>query len=358
MKSRLFSIFVILIFAGLLVIAYFMRFPYNITTRGMIMPAKEWRLTKTGDGTLSSVFIDNLHNSTTHFSVTEFQRGDLAEFSLNPTLLQRSSVKIGDTIGLIKSSEEERRLVDLMADLMVQQSLLGVYTSGEKPEAVQMAYDAMKKAEFEYETQKKQTARNEILFNEGVIAAGEFELSQNAYLVKKQNLNIELANYRAVTTGAKQEQINFIKSNISALELRIDDVQQRLRSFTVLSPIDGEIMGRRSSSINNETIVSITDNSLYITILPVEVFQLAFIEPGQEVTLKMGSYGISFKAHITGIDNMVQMIDQRQKVFVTAVLEPFEHSIMAGMIADATISCGNITGGEYLRRLFRIVYAH
>jgi multidrug resistance efflux pump len=358
MKSRYITLLFILLILALVAVGYFIDVPYNVNSRGMILPAKEWSLKKTGVGTLATVFRDNLNNTTTHFSVTEFQRGNLAEFSLNPELLNKGAVAAGDTIGIITSSEEEKRLVELQAELKVQQSLLDVYSTGEKPEAVQMAYNAMIKAEHEYETQKKVTERNENLFAGGYIAAEEFELLQNAYMIKKQNLNIARSNYEAVNTGAKPEQINFILATISALELQLEQVNARLRSFVILSPLQGQVVGHRGYAGSDEIILSISDRSSLITILPIEVHQLTYVHGGQEIILRIGSYGISFKARIISIDNSVQMIDQRQRIFVTAVLEDSEHLIMPGMIADADIKCGLISLGEYIRRLFRIVIAN
>jgi hypothetical protein len=357
-KRSIVYLMVLVVFAGILLLLAYMKLPYNISSRGLIMPVKEWSLKRSTDGTLISMYKDYERNLTTHFSVTEFQRGDLVEFIINKDLVPDKLIHIGDTIGIIRSMEEERRLVELMAELQVQKSLLRVHSTGEKPESVKMAYEAIIKAEHEYKTQKKVTERNEILFNDDVIPEEEYELSLNEYLVKKQNLSIAQSNYEAVSTGAKPEQLDFINASIRSLELQIENSNERLQSFNLISPINGILMGRRGTQNNEETVVNIADLSQFIVVLPIEFFQVPHIKTGQEVSLKMDSYGISISAEIVGINNVVQMVEQRQNVFVTARINDDRHDIIAGGIADATVRCGLIPASEYFKRLFRIVYAH
>ncbi|MBE0661491.1 MAG: hypothetical protein IH597_03400 [Bacteroidales bacterium] len=204
MKYRFLTIILILVLAGLIAGSFFISIPYDVHSRGMVLPAKEWSLKKSGDGMLVSVYKDNLRNTITDFSVTEFQRGELAGFKVNDKILSQEFIYAGDTIGIISSSEEERRHVEMIAQLQVQKSLLKVHSTGEKPETVQMAYEAMIKAEQEYETQKKISARNEILFNDSVIAAEQFELSHSELLIKQQNMNIARSSFEAVRPAPKR----------------------------------------------------------------------------------------------------------------------------------------------------------
>ncbi len=351
-----------LLIAGIVIILFllihFIRIPYYIHSRGIIMPGKEWVLKKDSKGTLVSIFKDNLINSTTQFTVTEFQRGDLAQFQLKNGLFNSSRIAYGDTIGMISSTEEDRRYIELVAELQVQQSLLKVYTSGEKPENVRMAYENMIRAEHEYSTQKQLTERQEVLFNEEYIPAETYELSYNDLVVKRQNMNVAKANYESLITGAKQEEIDYINASIHALELQIEQAEKRLASFCVTSPIDGQIVGRRTMINGEDIVLAVADRSQLLVVLPVAIYQLPFVESGHDLVLKSNTYGLSYKARIVGIDNSVQLVDQRQNVFITAALDGGNEDLLSGMILDATISAGWITIPEYVRRMFRIVYAN
>jgi hypothetical protein len=358
MKNKLSILIVLLLLTGIVAGYYLLEISYTVQSRGIVLPLKEWSLKKSGDGTLVTVFKDNLKSTVTSFSITEFQRGELAGFRVNDEVLNKDYVNIGDTIGIVNSSEEERRYVELLAELQVQKSLLQVHSTGEKPETVQMAYEAMIRADHEYETQKKVTERNEILFNEKFISAEEYELSYNEYLVKKHNRNIARSNFEAVSTGAKEEQLNYLMATINALELQINQAEERMRSFHIISPVNGMVVGRRGSVVNEESVIIIVDNSQRLVVFPVEVHQLPYIETGQQVVLKSGSYGFSLNANIISVDNFVQMVDQRQNIFITALIEENGPEIIPGMIVDATVKCGMVSVKEYFKRLFRIVYAN
>lgn len=349
----------IFLIAGILIILIFLiqfvRVPYRIHSRGVVMPVKEWVLKKDASGTLVSQYKDNLTNTSTQYMVTQFQRGDLARFQLREGLLNTEEVFAGDTIGKISSTEEEKRYVELKAELLVQQSLLKVYSTGEKPEKVRMAYESMLRAEQEYNTQRQLTDRQEALYNKNYISAEQFELSYNDLIVKQQNANEAKANYQSLITGAKKEEIDYINASIHALEMQIAEAEKRLASFYITSPIKGSIVGLRPVIDEGNIFLTIADYSQLIVVLPVEVYKLPYVVVGQEMVLKAHTLGKTYDARITGIDNSVQMLGQRQNVFVTAAMKEGENGLLSGMIMDATIDGGWITIPEYFKRLLRVI---
>lgn len=336
----------------------FVEVPYFVQSRGIIMPISEWSLKKEGDGTLVSQLKDNLTNSTKNFTVSEFQRGDLAEFNFNSQILHNGTINKGDTIGLISSIEEERKLIDLTAELQVQKSLLQVYLSGEKPQDIRVASERMIKAEQEYETQKKLFHRNEALFSKGYIAEEVYDLSLNELRIKQQDLEIAKSTYEAMLSGAKKEQIDYVQATINSLEMQIRHTEKRLQSFHILSPISGNIVDRRLAINGYESIITITDNSEQIVVFPIEIYQLPLIKTGQAIQVKTTSYGTSVAGHIIGFDNVAQVVDQRQHVFVTALLEENNPGVLPGMMLELSISTGVISLPEYIKRLLKIVYAN
>lgn len=336
----------------------FVEVPYFVHSRGIVMPISEWSLKKEGDGTLVSQLKDNLTNSTKNFAVSEFQRGDLAEFNFNSQILHNGTINKGDTIGLISSIEEERKHIDLTAELQVQKSLLQVYLSGEKPEDIRVASEIKIKAEQEYETQKKLFQRNEVLFSKEYIAEEVYDISLNDLRIKQQDLEIAKSTYEAMLSGAKKEQIDYVQATINSLEMQIRHAEKRLQSFHILSPIRGSIVDRRLAINGYESIITITDNSQQIVVFPVEIYQLPLVKTGQVIQVKTTSYGTSIPGHIIGFDNVAQVVDQRQHVFVTALLEETNPGVLPGMMLELSISTGEISLTEYIKRLLKIVYAN
>ncbi len=351
----------LVLITGLYLFFSYVALPYNIRTKGIIYPSKEWRIVKTDDGTLLNVLKNNLNNTISYYSVTEFQRGDIAEFVVNDAVYNKQKINEGDTIGYIKSNEEQRRFIELKGKLAVQNNLLQVYSTGEKPEKVRAAFENMKLAQQEYETQKKITERNEILYHDNYISDEEYELSLNQYKIRYHRLNVAKSEYEAITTGAKPEQLEYIRSNIRMLEEQILQLNERLKSHSLLSPFSGVIIKRHEGGNNDSresAIIRLADVSQYIVIVPVELYQLQYVEPGQNVSLTTNRGRQTLNAEIIAIDNSVQMINFRQKVFVTAAIENNEniHNVISNMIVEAEINCGMVPAREYINRLFRAVY--
>ena len=351
------AIFVLLI-AAIFVVFTYVELPYKINTRGIVYPSKEWQIIKTDDGSLLNVLKNNHNNTISYYSVTEFQRGDFAEFVLNEVIFGKEKIFKGDTIGYIKSNEEQRRYNELKGELAARESLLKVYSTGAKPEEIAVAYENMMLAKQEYETQKKITERNKILHEDNYISDEEYELSFNSYKTLLYSYNIAKSEYNAVTTGAKKEQIDYIKASIQSLKIQISDIENLINSFTLLSPFTGIIIKQHGNNSEENAVISLADISNFIVILPVELYQVEYLQTGQNVYLRTNSNRQPINAKIIDIDNSVQMINFRQKIFVTAKIINDENSknVIPNMLVDVEIDCGKLPAKEYFKRLLQTVY--
>lgn len=334
----------------------YVKLPYVISTKGIVYPGQEWVLARTSDGNLINSLKDNLHNSVSNYSVTEFQRGDLADFMLLPGVFEQGYVSKGDTVAVIHSQTERGRMIELLGELQRQQKLLSLYQSGEKPQEVQMAYDQMVLAEKEYEMQKKITQRNQAMFDRNHIAQEEYELSVNDYEIARQNLLISQSRYEAITTGAKAEQIEYVQANINAIKSQMEHLQQLMESFTLVSPISGKIVRKQGVDNGFDVILRVADTSHYVLMLPVNVYQLPYLYKGQHVEFLPSTGARALKATITGFDNTAQMLDGRQKIFVIARIDNQDTMLLSNMLVDANILSKPLTAREYLARLFNEVY--
>lgn len=337
--------------------AVYIQIPYNINTKGMILPVKEWSLARLADGTILNTEKNNLTNKVSYFSVMEFQRGDHAEFIVNERVFNGSGVKKGDTIGYIRSYEEERRLLELAGELEEQRGLLQVYLTGEKPEEVEVAMERVILAEQEYEIQKKFLARAQTLYETDVISEEEWELALNDYQVKRQNMNIARSVGEALGSGSKQEEIDLIKTNIRFFEKQIEQAERRIEAFNILAPFSGTITRQPvPEQIDMESLMSVSDMERMIVRLPVDLYQLDYIDSGNQINLYIDSGRRTYKARVLDMDNTVQFIDQRQNVFITAVVEERPDRFIPNMLVEAEIECGELSAWNYLKRMFIVVF--
>ncbi len=344
------------VLAGIMIFKY-ISLPYYIYSRAVVMPLREWSLQNEGDATLVSFLQDNLSNTTSHYRLTELQRGDMVSFVIDETLLKQPFINAGDTIANIVSLEKETKYIELKAELEVQHSLLQVFLSGAKPEDLRVAYQTMLKTEHAYATQVKLTERQQALYEKEYIATEVYELSVNDLFMKEQQMEIARANYESLKAGAKREQIDYVISNIHALERQLEQAQKNLDALSIILPITGTPVDKRGVA-NGRTLVSVADLSSMVLVLPVESHQVSVVELGQTVTIRAGFIGNSQTAEVVRIDNTIQMIGQRQQVFVTAIADNVSNGLMPGMVVEVRLEADAISMLDYLKRLFRIIYSN
>ncbi|TVR70022.1 MAG: hypothetical protein EA408_11940 [Marinilabiliales bacterium] len=347
----------ILLFLGVsFAAAVYVEIPYNINTKGVVSPVREWRLDRLPDGTIINTEKNNFTNKIAYFSVLEFQRGDHAEFIVNEDLFTGRTVNKGDTVGYIRSWEEERRLINLTGALEEQEKRLEVSLSGEKQEEINAATERLILAEKEYETQKRLVARMEALHKTGVIADEDWDRALNDYLVKEQNMNIARSVIEVVSTGSKPEEQELIRAMIRNYQRQIGQTQNRIDAFNILAPFSGTIIRQQMTLEDTESIIRVGDMERLTVTLPVELYQLAYIENGNPVVLRVNAGRRTYNARVIGFDNTVQFMDQRQNVFVTAIIEEETERFIPNMLVQAQIICGEVSAWDYVRRMFKLIF--
>jgi len=347
-----------LILLSIIYLAYqYLTFSYTITTQGIVYPYREWTLAKTPDGNLINSLKNNYNNTITNYTVTEFQRGDMAEFSIREEIFRKAYIEKDDTIGLISSNTEVRRLLELEGELNSQQMLLAFYASGEKPEEVQVAYDKMILARQQYETQDKINQRNKILFERGHIPAEEYEISENEFLISYQNYLISRSQHEALLSGAKSEQLDYIRANINSLEQNIAHLKGLIDAFTITSPIGGKITRKQGINSEFDAILRVADTTRFVVIIPVELYNIPYIEPGQLIDIISPMSGQPIPATVFNFDSSVQTLNQRQHIFVSALVNAQDAAgIFPDMRVDARIPSGPINLNDYVRRFMNEIY--
>lgn len=335
----------------------FLKIPYSVESNGIIVPATEWRLEKTADGIIINILKDNLNNTVPKFTVTEFQRGDHVTFKISDRIKVNTPVKKGDTIGVIHSHLEQLRLIQLKGELEEKKRLRQVYLTGDKPELITAAYENMRMAETELETQTKQFERAKLLHQMQVIADQELELTANDYNVKQQQLNISRAQYQSLITGSKKEEILLIDATIVSLQNQIETTNERIEAFVITAPISGILSTTGLNNVDgNNSLARIISADNMILHMPVELNHLNYIHPGMQVFVENLMFTLPVKGFVNLIDSNVEQINQRQVVFVSSQLSADNQAILPNIRVKARIDCGSISLTEYLKRLTNTIY--
>lgn len=336
---------VIVLIAILIVASFYVKIPYTISSRAMFMPASEFNLVRTVDGNLISSFKDNVRGVVKSYGVTEFQRGDVVQFLLNPKLINQKYVTIGDTIGWIVSNEEQRNLIQLKGELGIMKAELDFYTTGQKPEDVKTAKEQLELAKEQLDIQRKLLKRSALLFKDSVIPQQEYDIELNKLKVKEIEVGVAEARYMSITTGEKKEQARLVSAKIANLELQIKQVSDRLAYFTFTTPMSGMILLQRENEIG-ENVIAIGDTSHWVGVIPVQLKEREFIKIADTINFN------GHRGSIVGIDNSVKIIDRRQSFYVTGIW-PFKDNVMPGTMAEVDILCPEVTIKDYFLRIFK-----
>jgi multidrug efflux pump subunit AcrA (membrane-fusion protein) len=360
MINRIKIIFGLLLIFGILVFgSLYFKSPYTINSKGILFPRKEWKLTKSSDGTINNKLTDNLTKSIPYFSSTEFGRGDHSKFKFAKDLKPGAKINRGDTIGRLFSHQEELKLLDLRQELTEQQGLRSISMTGEKPQRTRAALEALRMAEADLATEELSFRRSSQLHKMDVIADQEFEQMQNLYNQKKQQVLIARANYENLTAGSKKEEIQRIDAMIDVVRNQIKATRKRLDAFNITSPIKGHYVQRmQPKRVDEEVLAKVISCDQMALMIPVEISQMNFLSEGLKVILKNPLGGGKKEGAIVHINNSVEQLNGHQVVFVTCLVQNKNNELLPNLKVEAAIMGDPISILVHLKRFVTTIFTN
>lgn len=322
---------------------------YNIFVRGKILPVNEWIIYKGTDGRLTSQLINYKTGLNQSYDVTLFDRGDAMQFQFNSSLISGSSIRKNDTIAVIYSNENERQIENLKGEIITAKASLSLNITGEKVAVIDQETKNLDYATKQAEEQKKILDRISMLFNKGLASQEEYEIAKGTYDLYLINVSISKARLKSVETGAKPEQVGFIKAQIISLENELAILQKRFKGFTLTSPING-IVNRKT---NSDTLMIISDVSEFVVMSPVKVKDKRFIQDSANVDIHTNGTKQDVKSFVYEIGNHVELVNGIQIVTVTSFIEGKSDQLIPSLIVDCYIETGKLSPLEYLVRIWQ-----
>jgi len=349
-QSHLIKAFIITVAILLPVILFVLpiKLPYSFSTIGRLNVAEEWIILKGRDGQLITMLKDLRTGLSKNYSVTEFERGDNAQFTFNPNIKLGMKISKSDIIGSISSNELEIRLTSLRGKLIVTEAFLKQNLSGEKESLIKEAEENLiylwKKAEVD----KKIYLRQEKLFEKNLISEEEYEVYKNTIELNEIEVAIAETQLRSISSGEKSEQINYIKAQITAIKNEITMLEKKADNFIFTSPINGIVKDLQIG----DTLLVIADTSEYVLTVQVPLDKYNYITcvPGAIVTIPLQN---KIAAATLGIiNNSVQYLSSNPVVIGTAIVSESSNEFMPGLLVKCDIECGEIKIAEHIKRIF------
>ncbi len=339
------NITTILLFAVFIVgMAWLIDFFAPTSYYGKILPLRQWILQKGTDGQIVHSTFNNLLALQENMVVNMVERGESIRFDFSPNLLTDDSITQNDTIGKFYSSDASVEFASLYGELKIAQATLAVSVVGEKKEIVEEYRQRLETVKAETREKHRIFSRLEEMYKKNLTSLDEYELAQNQYEISKLQTNLAESQLRAITTGAKPEQIQLLQSQISSLEDQVLSLNERINNYIVLAPFDGSI----STFYNSDTLLAVSDNSAYILLLPVDFKDAAKFETDSEIDCKPWDNSEQLKARVLGQRKEPRLIGGQPKIIITAEIIDPNHEIPSGTI----VQCKTNSGTHILGSLF------
>ena len=323
--------------------------PYSVDMPGRAVPRQEWVLVRGPDGQLISTLSDHLRGRAETYEVADFERGDHVSFRLHPSLVAGMAVAAGDTIGLTRSSELERRLSELRGQLNTELASLARSQSGEKESVIQEAQLRLTHARTRAEQQRKEVARLQALFSRDLVAEVDLEIAANTLKLYEIQIDMATAQLHTARTGAREPEVDWIRARIAAFREEIEVNARRRQTAALKSPLSGRFVG----ALSGDTLAVIQDMAAYVVFLPVPWKDRHCVAPGQSVEMLIDGSSEVLKGRIEYLAPKAHTaVNGQQFLVARALVEDAGAEMAPGLIVRASVACAPVGPLEYLRRFF------
>jgi hypothetical protein len=143
------------------------------------------------------------------------------------------------------------------------------------------------------------------------------------------------SNLEGARTGAKPEQVKLVHANIAALENEIAAIKGRAASYTVTAPISGTL----SRAFESDTLLTISDTSGYIALIPLRMQDYTRVAPTQNAAVTFWGGRNSIHGKVIGVNRELRSLHGKKVVIATALLDEPAVALMPGMFIKCRIDC-------------------
>ena len=333
--------------AGILILAVQLQIPYSVTAYGRVMAPREWTLTHGNDGQLVATLRNNVTGSNESYVVLQASAEGQVGLNIDPDILSRGQVKYGDTVGHVMSSEAEEQLIQLKCQLDLAKASLIVSANGEKPSAIKVAQIETERATTAVTEKSKTVHRLETLRLKSMISQEEYEVAKTELTLLELDQVLAAARLLEAQSGASDETLQLIRTEIKGLEAEIVAVEKRIAAFTIVAPLSGTI----TRSMVTDTVLVIHGDSNRVALLALKWRESKEVAQSELVGVDWQASGFSGSAELHRIEPAVRIIDGEQVTFATVSLTPTPEVPPPGTVISCELHCGSISLVQSAKRI-------
>lgn len=322
---------------------------HSIASLGKVLPVKEWRLSQDRTGRITSLVHDYLTGLTTQMAAFQFKTGDVSRAETQVSARDSTGfIKANESIFKMYSSAALDEIQELTGQIQTLQAQLVAEKTGEKTPIVQEAENKLYFAQQDFTLRQKQFEIQRKLFADGVIALTEYQTSENDFELARINIEIAQKTLDQALTGLKPESQNITKSQIVALQKRLEILKERNLAYDLHAPFSGFL----AQSLLPEDILLLQSHGDYLVEIPIPTDQLQYLSDSTVLEITDAITHFKHIGNLVEVQPQVAVMDNRQVAKIRAVVH-LEGSarLSTGISANCTIVFGRMRWRDYLKRI-------
>ncbi|TQK53205.1 RND family efflux transporter MFP subunit [Brevibacillus sp. AG162] len=217
--------------------------------------------------------------------------GDLRNFSIK----EGDKVTKGQVIGNIDMSDVSNEIMDIEAQITIQEANIARLSKGVEPEEVTKLQEQLAQHEREYQTALKDYQRTQSLFTAGVSTQQAVEQAKQKLQTAESSVKVAKQDLLLKQKGPDKSEIRSYEAQIQKLNLEKSKYEKQRVQSSIVSPIDGTVLSTKVKKgkylSKGEEILTIGDTSDVMVEAEVGESDLRKIKIGQDAVVSGLSLG-------------------------------------------------------------------
>lgn len=268
--------------------------------------------------------------------------GDLRNYSIQ----DGDKVSKGQVIGNIDTSDVSNQIMDIEAQIAIQQANIARLSKSVEPEEITKLQEELAQDERDHQTALQHFERTQSLFSSGVSTQLDVEQAKQKLLTAESKVKVTKQNLLLKQKGPDKTEIQSYEAQIQKLSLEKAKYEKQRVQSSIVSPIDGTVLStkvKRGKVLSKgEEILTIGDTDSLIVEAEVGESDLRKIKVGQEAVvtgISLGGEQLSGKvSRISPIAVTTQGSEgEKTRVTVIVDLDTTIESLKPGFHVDVDI---------------------
>lgn len=176
---------------------------------------------------------------------------------------ESDTVKAGQVMVRLDSSELARNLEREEANLAVQKANLAKAQAAARPQEVEQGKAELKRAEVAYKNADAKYRRCQTLFDEGGIPREELETAYAEYVAAETEYSSSQQRLSLLLAGETKETIQALQAQVSQAELAVSLAGDQLNQAEIKAPMDGVVLSleaEKGNYVTTGTLLAVVGN--------------------------------------------------------------------------------------------------